>query len=127
MSQHEKFDLDRQISLENSIDPTGKKWEIHGQRGSALVHVRPNPDREGAVIPKPLEGKWTSPSVLKEKIDVWLKTQWNASDKSVLKADGRKRAKSAKESLEALSKEVKEELGDVLAVADDDGMQVAEK
>jgi hypothetical protein len=117
MSQHEQFDLNRQVSLENKIDPTGKKWEVHGERGTALVHARPNPDREDAVIPDSFKGKWTSPTVLREKIDVWLNQQWNKSDTKAHKADGKKRAKkvSAEESLDALPKEIKEELGDVLA------------
>ena len=126
-SQHEKFNLNRQISLENSIDPAGKKWEIHGKKGSSLVHARPNPDRADAVIPDLFAGEWTSPTTLKARIDTWLNRQWNESDKKVLKAEGKKRAKSAKDSLKDLPDEIKKELGDVLAVADDDGMQVAEK
>lgn len=123
---NEVFNLERQTALENRIDPTGKKWVIKGNRESALVHARPDPDRVDAQIPKSFTGQWTSPAVLKEKIDTWLNREW---DKSDIQAN-RARLKAHKllneveeankitpeESLDALSDEIKQELG----LTDDD-------
>jgi hypothetical protein len=118
---NEVYNLERQTALENRIDPTGKKWVIKGNRESALVHARPDPDRVDAQIPKEFEGQWTSPSVLTEKIDTWLGRMWDKSDAAANKARLRAHAllnevEEAKkvtpqESLDALSDEIKEELG----------------
>jgi hypothetical protein len=132
--------LERQTALENSMDPTGKQWVIHGKKGSALVHARPNPDRTDAVIPKEFEGQWTSPTVLREKLTIWLNRQWDKSDeiarKNALKA-GRKTIvevteveepkQTPEESLAALDPEIAEELGDVIAVAKEETVQVDPK
>lgn len=135
---HEQFNLDRKISIENHIDPTGRKWEIKGERGSSLVHVRPNPDREDAVIPRDFAGKWTSPSVLNDKVVQWLESQWNKSDQ-----DAMRRARMAnkvippaiepeveqtpEESLDGLSDEIKAELGDVIAVKEIEDESIEEE
>jgi len=129
---NEAYNLERQTALENSIDPTGKKWEIKGERGSSLVHARPNPDRSDAQIPKAFGGRWTSRSVLLEKIDVWLGQQWDASERAAQKLARRAHAESveeiteeavvkqtAQESIESLSEEIKAELGDVIALVPD--------
>lgn len=127
---HEQFNLDRHISLQNMIDPTGRKWTLHGSRGSSLVHARPEPDRTDAQIPKEFAGQWTSPTVLKERITVWLTAQWNKSDEiarlNALRA-GRGEPevaelppvvqKTPEESLAELPDEIKEALGDVIQVA----------
>lgn len=117
----EVYNLERQTALENRIDPTGKKWVIKGNRESALVHARPDPDRTDAQIPKYFEGQWTSPTVLREKIDHWLTMQWNKSDIQANKARLRAhkllsdveeaRKITPAESLDALSDEIKQELG----------------
>lgn len=125
----EAFNLERKTALDNYMDPTGKRWVIHGNRGSALVHARPDPDRADAVIPKEFAGKWTSPTVLKEKLEIWLNKQWDKSDeiarRNALRA-GRKAMpleeeveepkQTPEESLAALDPEIAAELGDVLAV-----------
>lgn len=118
---NEVYNLERQTALDNRIDPTGKKWIIKGNRESALVHARPEPDRVDAQIPTTFKGQWTSPTVLREKIDVWLKREWDKSDaaanKSRLKAHALlNQVEEAKkitpeESLDALSDEIKAELG----------------
>ncbi len=123
---NEVYNLERATALKELIDPTGRKWEIKGQRGSSLVHARPNPDREDAQIPHAFAGQWTSPSVLKEKIDVWLSRAWDQSELAALKLDRKTHAASvmteeaivkqtAQESIESLSEEIKAELGDVIA------------
>lgn len=123
--QAEVYNLDRQVSLENMIDPTGKKWEIHGSKGTALVHARPNPDRSDAQIPKQFSGQWTSPSVLKGRIVSWLKVQWNMSEEAARKAAFRAGRttlppkKTPEESLAELPDEIKEDLGDLLAIAEE--------
>jgi hypothetical protein len=130
MAQHEHFNLDRHVSEQHKVDPLGKKWEIHGQRGTHLVHARPNPDRKDAIIPKDFEGKWTSASILEGKIKTWLSKQWDiAEEKARLAALKAGRAtvdiieeglqeltkkKSPEESLAELPEEVKEELGQML-------------
>jgi hypothetical protein len=131
MSEAMKFDLDRETNMKHRIDPTGKKWEIHGKRGSSLVHARPNPDRADAQIPKEFEGEWTSPTVLKEKIDTWLTKVWNKSDELVrvnaMRA-GRGEVlidelpphvqKTAEESLAELDPAIREALGDTIATGE---------
>lgn len=117
----EAFNLDREIACERMVDPLGKKWEIHGRKGSALVHARPNPDRADAQIPKEFSGEWTSPSVLKTKIEMWLNRQWDeaerAQQKSVRKAHAEKvEKKTAEQSLDELPDEIKEALGDIIEV-----------
>lgn len=118
---NEVYNLERQTALENRIDPTGKKWVIKGNRESALVHARPEPDRVDAQIPSVFEGQWTSPAVLVEKIDTWLNREWDKSDAASNKARLRahkllnevEEAKqiTPQESLDALSDEIKKELG----------------
>lgn len=123
MSTHEKFNLDRHISIENMIDPQGRKWEVHANRETALVHARPNPDRSDAQIPKEFSGQWTSAMVLKEIILVWLNRQWDKSDAAAVKTERVEQAEkeavqkmTPEESLEALPDEIKDVLGDVIAV-----------
>jgi hypothetical protein len=126
---NEAFNIDRVTSMQHNIDPTGKKWELKGERGSSLVHARPNPDRADAIIPKEFQGKWTSPGVLQEKITVWLNKQWDKSDEAIrvaaLKAgrtklvveDSPAEAKQTpEESLAALDPAIAEELGDLIQV-----------
>jgi hypothetical protein len=128
---HEQFNLNRKLSVENKVDPTGKKWTIHGERGSALVHARPEPDRSDAQIPKEFSGKWTSVAVLTEKIDTWLHRQWDHADRVALQ-NARKNAplkqeellpaeekQTPEESLAALDPEIAAELGDVIAVEEE--------
>ena len=125
---NEVYNLERATALKELIDPTGRKWEIKGQRGSSLVHARPNPDREDAQIPDAFAGQWTSPTVLKEKIDVWLGRAWDKSELAAQKLDRKAHAASvetteikqlAAESLEALPEEIKEALGDIIATTPD--------
>lgn len=113
MSHPEVFNLERKQALEEHIDPTGKKWEIKGERGSALVHARPNPDRSDAQIPKDFGGKWTSPSVLREKIELWLNKQWDMSERKAQRAHivEHQQKITPQESLDALPQEIKDELG----------------
>lgn len=118
---NEVFNLERQTALENRIDPTGKKWVIKGNRETALVHARPEPDRVDAQIPKVFQGQWTSPTVLVEKIDSWLNNQWDISERqankarlkahAVLNEVEEARKQTPEESLDALSDEIKQELG----------------
>lgn len=134
----EAFNLDRKISMENMIDPTGKKWEIKGERGTALVQARPNPDRADAQIPDEFHGKWTSPTVLKERITVWLNKQWDKSDEAArlnaLRAGRTSQSdldligpgahtaepkQTPEESLASLDPEIAAELGDLIAVEPD--------
>lgn len=136
----EAFNLERQTALENSMDPTGKQWVIHGKKGSALVHARPNPDRSDAQIPQEFQGQWTSPTVLREKLDRWLNKQWDISDEAVRK-NLQKRARLAattkeqeaqkkqtpEQSLAELDPEIAAELGDIIAIEEEATPKAAPK
>jgi hypothetical protein len=124
MSHPEVFNLERKQAMEEHIDPTGKKWEIKGERGSALVHARPNPDRSDMQIPKDFSGKWTSPSVLREKITLWLNKQWDMSERKAQRAHivEHQQKITPEESLDALPQEIKDELG----ITDDHSSEATE-
>lgn len=125
--------LTRETAVPNMIDPTGKKWVIKGERGTALVHARPDPDRADAQIPKSFRGKWTSPTVLREKIQVWLNFQWSEVEAKEKQKEGKQRAalqreeeakapqKTVEESLAELPEEIRETLGDIIATEENDG------
>ena len=81
----EQFNLDRETNISNHIDPAGKKWEVHKRLGQALFHIRPNPDREDAIIPKEMEGKWTKPKILDEARDLYLKRMWDEAEAQAVK------------------------------------------
>jgi len=109
------FNLDRDTNLKARIDPTGRKWEIHGKRGSSLYRARPNPDRDDAVIPKLFAGDWTKPELLLEKIDLYLVRAWDDSDR---KAEEARRTKEAAVEQAALRAE-EEKAAAALGCADD--------
>ncbi len=96
------FNLDREQNLKARIDPTGRKWEVHSQRGSCLFHARPNPDREDAVIPALFYGEWTKPELLLEKIDLFLVRAWDDSDRKA--AEARRTKEAAAENAEEAAK-----------------------
>lgn len=143
MSQvHEQFNIDRHISMEHSIDPTGKKWEIKGERGSALVRAQPNPGSVVSIIPKEFAGQWTSAAVLKANITRWLNTQWDKSDevKRLAALRGKpveaapvveevvEKKQTPEESLATLSPEIRAELGDIIerVVSDEEALATYE-
>ena len=88
----EPFNLDRELSIEKNVDALGKQWEVHFNRGSSLCHIRPNPDRSDAQIPEILQGRWTKPSLLKDKLKEYLAESWDKSDKKVALAERTKQA-----------------------------------
>lgn len=89
----ETFNLDRETNITNNIDAEGKKWEIHFNRGTALCHVRPNPDRSDAVIPTNMAGQWTKPSLLQEEIQRYITSSWDKAEAAKQKADRKAHAK----------------------------------
>jgi hypothetical protein len=93
----ESFNLDRKVNIENSIDPTGKKWEIFHIKGSALYEARPNPYNAQTKIPDEFSGRWTKTQKLQEQIDLYLNRSWDASEEVAKKAAGKARAKKAAE------------------------------
>ena len=130
MAQHEQFNLERALSEENMVDPQGRKWEIKGEREHGLVHARPNPDRADAQIPADFSGRWTSPSLLKGKIERWISKQWDMAENAARTAGRKAHAaaveatevakKTAEESLAELPDEVKEVLGNIIAVKEEE-------
>ena len=123
---NEAYNLERAIAEEKMVDPTGKRWEIKGERENGLVHARPDPDRKDAVIPEEFQGRWTSAALLKTKIQNWLKKQWDMSEAVAMKnarktqaaAESKAKQKTAEESLSELPDEIRESLGDILATAE---------
>jgi hypothetical protein len=77
----EVFNLDRKVNMQENIDPTGKKWEVKKVNISGSLYVAvPNPYREDFVCPKEFAGSWTQPSILQEKITIWLNRQWDKAE-----------------------------------------------
>lgn len=91
----EVYDLDRATNIENDIDAFGKKWEIKQERGRALYFTRPNPDREDAVIPKNMQGKWTKIELLRKEIRKHVVASHDQADAARAKAE--RKAQAAKE------------------------------
>jgi len=114
--QHESFNLDRVISIEHNVDAFGRKWEIQKKsRESTLFIAVPNPFRPDFVCPNEFKGAWTKVELLQEKITLYLNRSWDKAEspKEVRKST----RKTPKESLDSLSKEVKDVLGETIAVA----------
>ena len=86
------FNLDRTISIQNNVDALGKNWVIHNHRGTSLCHIRPNPDRSDAKIPEEMQGQWTKPSLLREKLVAYLNSSWDMADAAIAKAASVKQA-----------------------------------
>jgi hypothetical protein len=86
------FNLDRELNIENNVDALAKKWTIHKSRGNALYFARPEPDREDAVIPAVMQGRWTKPVLLQEQINKYLKDSWDQAETAQLKAERVKEA-----------------------------------
>lgn len=119
----ETYNLERQQNLENSIDPTGKKWTIVHIKGTALYEARPEPYRSDIVTPGEFEGRWTKPSLLQDQISLFLNRAWDKAEavaqKMERKAHASKQAakeeqKTAEESLSEIDPEIKEFLGESL-------------
>ena len=104
-----KFDLDREVSIERGIDAEGKKWVIKAQRGNGLLFARPDPDRENAVIPKELGGLWTKIGLLQAQIDLYLDKSWTKAEEA--RAQAERKAVAAKEAA-ARAKKAKKETDD---------------
>lgn len=95
MSQEQPLTIDPQENIKNNTDALGKKWNILYARGSGLCFTRPDPDREDAVIPERMQGRWTKPSLLQEEITRYVSDTWAKAAK-VDQAQERKR-EAAKE------------------------------
>lgn len=85
------FNLDRKVNVDNNVDAFGIQWVIQKQRGRSLLVVRPNPDREDAVIPKSLAGEWTQEHALTEQIKLYIEKTWDDAADADLKAEGKRR------------------------------------
>jgi hypothetical protein len=89
----EVYNLDRETNIKNNVDALGKKWEVHQERGRALYHARPNPDRSDAVIPKNMQGSWTKVELLQAEILKYLHQTWNKAEQVKAKNDKRSASK----------------------------------
>lgn len=100
-----EFNLDREVSIEQNVDATGKKWVIHANRQNGLCYVRPEPDRSDAVIPQELQGLWTKPSLLDPKIKDYLNKSWDKAEAANAKAERKREvAKKAADDKRAANK-----------------------
>ena len=88
----ETFNLDRETQIEANVDAFSRQWKIHSNRGTGLCYVRPNPDREDAVIPKEMGGLWTKPSLLTPKIKDYITKTWDEADLANKKAERKRLA-----------------------------------
>ena len=94
------FNLDRAHAEENRVDAFGKKWNVIVNRQNGLCHARPEPDRADAVIPDELEGQWTKPSLLLERIDLHVRKSWDLAEAAKAKAARKLQAQKEQEELE---------------------------
>jgi hypothetical protein len=101
----EQFNLDRETNIANSVDSTNKKWEIKLQRGTSLCFARPNPDREDAIIPKEIDGRWTKPSLLRDRIKQYVTKSWDIADAANVKAERKREVAKEYKSSGTKSKE----------------------
>jgi hypothetical protein len=93
------FNLDRENNIKESVDAFGKQWKIHVQKGNGLCYVRPNPDREDAIIPEKLQGLWTKPSLVQPLIKAHCVASWDQAAAAKLKADRQEQAAKEQELL----------------------------
>ena len=96
----EKFKLDRETNIKGRVDAMGRKWVIHRKRETGLCYIRPVPDREDAVIPDLMEGLWTTPDLLNDRLDRYLKLNWDEAERK--SAQSARTAAYAKEHPEAV-------------------------
>ncbi len=73
---------DRQFQTVPNTDATGKDWVIFRQRGTALYFVRPDPDREDAVIPDLVTGRFTKVELAQSAIERYLELNWAEAAKA---------------------------------------------
>lgn len=101
----DKFNLDRQMNVDNNIDALGKKWEIVHIKGSALYEGRCNPYDERVATPKEFEGRWTKPTLLDKQIKVYVNRTWDMAEEAAKKAPGKERAKKQREEEASVTEE----------------------
>lgn len=87
-----EFNLDREVSIKENVDASGRQWKIHINRSNGLCYVRPEPDRADAVIPKEMQGLWTKPSLLKPQLDKYLADSWDKAEAANAKAERKREA-----------------------------------
>lgn len=110
----ESFNLDRDLNIQNNVDALGRKWHIVHIRGSALYEARPEPYRSDFQCPDEFKGRYTNTPMLLERIKVYVTKTWdNVDNKAAKKGKGKPVPKvTHEESLDNLSAEIKEALGD---------------
>ena len=78
---NEEFSLDREMNIENNVDATGKKWNVHTERGRHLFYTLPENARPDAVIPDRLQGKFTKRMYLESEIKKYVQDTWDHADR----------------------------------------------
>lgn len=90
-----EFSLDRETNINENIDATGKKWEIHVEKGRHLFYTLPTGARADTVIPEKLQGMFTKKMYLDNRIREWVTESWNHADE--VAAKNARKAQAAKE------------------------------
>lgn len=90
------FDINREVSIERNVDATGKRWVVHANRSNGLCYIRPDPDRENAMIPPKMQGLFTKPFLAQAEISKYLKLSWDQAEE-VQKRNKQKAERSKKE------------------------------
>lgn len=89
--EHEDFSLNRDESIQNNIDATGKKWSIVPVRGLALYKVEPMDPRIN--VPKAIGGQWTKQEWLQEKVNRFLNESWDKAEEARQRTERTEQAK----------------------------------
>lgn len=79
------FDINREVSIERNVDAEGKRWVIHANRSNGLCYIRPDPDRENAMIPTKMQGLFTKPTLAQAEISKYLKESWDKAEAAMAK------------------------------------------
>jgi len=74
------FDINREVSVERNVDAEGKRWVVHANRSNGLCYIRPDPDRENAMIPKGMQGLFTKATLAQAEIKKYLKESWDKAE-----------------------------------------------
>lgn len=103
---NEEFSLDREMNIENNVDATGKKWNVHTERGRHLFYALPEGARPDAIIPDKLQGKFTKRMYLETEIKRYVQESWDHADRIAQKNE--RKAQAAKEAANGRKQEAKE-------------------
>lgn len=123
MSNVHQFNPDREFNLKTNTDPSGREWKIHKVPQNGLYYARPYPDREDAVLPTGLDGRFTKAELCQRAITTHLNHSWDVSELAQVKAIRAKEAKAEQdlgiaEAVKAATEAAGADLPDVMTVSE---------